>query len=90
MGACATRVPSSWPTPAIPACPDHVPGEPFHQWRERVRPTAAQLVDIFIEVVRGGGPLHRRGVFIRDFKSEHVIVPADHKPVMPPRCCEQR
>ena len=61
---------------------DYVPGEPFHTWRERARPTAAQLVDLFIEVVRVVARLHGRGIFIRDFKSEHVIVPADHKPVL--------
>lgn len=62
---------------------DHVAGEPFHAWRQRTRPTVAQLVDIFIEVVRTLVPLHKHGVLIRDFKSEHVIVTApDHKPVM--------
>jgi serine/threonine protein kinase len=62
---------------------DYVPGEPFHVWRERTRPTAAQLVDIFIEVVRGVAGLHSRGIFIRDFKSEHVIVRSpDTKPVL--------
>jgi serine/threonine-protein kinase len=62
---------------------DHVPGEPFHQWRERTRPDAAQLVDLFIDVARGVGRLHDRGVFIRDFKSEHVIVSSsDSKPVV--------
>jgi len=61
---------------------DYVPGEPFHDWRERSRPNAAQLVDIFLEVVRAVGRLHRRGVLIRDFKSEHVIVGPDDKPTM--------
>jgi len=62
---------------------DHVEGEAFHAWRERTRPTVAQMVDIFIEVVRTLVPLHKHGVLIRDFKSEHVIVTApDHKPVM--------
>lgn len=62
---------------------DYVPGEPFHPWRERTRPSAAQLVDLFIDVVRGVGRLHARGVFIRDFKSEHVIISsADSKTVV--------
>jgi serine/threonine protein kinase len=62
---------------------DHVPGEPFHQWRVRTRPGAAQLVDLFIDVVRGVARLHNRGVFIRDFKSEHVIISSsDSKPVV--------
>jgi serine/threonine-protein kinase len=62
---------------------DYVPGEPFHQWREHTRPGAAQLVDIFIEVVRVVARLHGRGIFIRDFKSDHVIVgSSDSKPVV--------
>ncbi|WP_225414621.1 serine/threonine protein kinase [Stigmatella hybrida] len=61
---------------------DYVAGEPFHHWRERTRPNAAQLVDIFLEVVRAVGRLHRRRILIRDFKSEHVIVGPDGKPTM--------
>jgi eukaryotic-like serine/threonine-protein kinase len=57
-------------------------GEPFHEWRERTRPTVAQFVDVFIEVVRVVERLHAKGIFIRDFKSEHVIIPEDHKPVV--------
>jgi serine/threonine protein kinase len=75
-----------WPHPTrgyLYFVTDHVPGEPFHTWRERTRPTAAQLVDIFIEVVRTLLPLHRRGVLIRDFKADHVIVThPDNKPVV--------
>jgi serine/threonine-protein kinase len=60
---------------------DYVPGEPFHTWRKRTRPTAAQLVDLFIEVVRAMARLHKHGILIRDFKAEHVIVGAeDNKP----------
>ncbi|ADO68932.1 serine/threonine protein kinase [Stigmatella aurantiaca] len=62
---------------------DFVPGEPFHVWRKRTHPSAAQLVDIFIEVVRVVAQLHRHGVLIRDLKSEHIIIhPTDHKPVL--------
>lgn len=61
---------------------DYVPGEPFHAWRAQACPTAAQLVDLFIEVVRGIAQLHGRGVLIRDFKSEHVIVGPGNKPVV--------
>ena len=61
---------------------DYIPGEPFHTWREQARPSSAQLVDLFIEVVRVVARLHGRGIFIRDFKSEHVIVSEDHKPVL--------
>ncbi|MDC0711941.1 protein kinase [Stigmatella sp. ncwal1] len=62
---------------------DYVPGEPFHTWRKRTHPSAAQLVDIFIEVVRVVAQLHRHGILIRDLKSEHIIIhPTDHKPVL--------
>lgn len=80
------RAMDRWPDPIkgyLYIVTDHAPGEPFHDWRERTQPTAAQLVDIFIEVVRAILPLHRRGILIRDFKSEHVIVnPLDNKPVV--------
>jgi serine/threonine protein kinase len=62
---------------------DYVPGEPFHAWRERTRPNAAQLVDLFIEVVRVVIRLHKHQILIRDFKGEHVIVdPDSNKPVL--------
>ncbi len=62
---------------------DYVPGEPFHAWRKRTRPNAAQLVDLFIEVVRVVALLHSRGILIRDFKAEHVIVGTeDNKPML--------
>jgi serine/threonine-protein kinase len=75
-----------WPHPSkgyLYIVTDFVPGEPFHTWRERTRPNASQLVDILIEVVRAMVPLHRHGVLIRDFKSEHVIItPDDNKPML--------
>ncbi len=62
---------------------DYVPGESFHTWRQRTRPNAAQLVDLFIEVVRVMARLHRHGILIRDFKAEHVIVnPEDNRPML--------
>ncbi|MDC0714389.1 protein kinase [Stigmatella sp. ncwal1] len=80
------RAMDRWPHPIrgyLYIVTDYVPGGPFHEWREQTRPTAAQLVDIFIDVVRAVALLHRRGILIRDFKSEHVIVnPNDHKPVI--------
>jgi len=74
-----------WPHPVrdyLYIVTDYVLGEPFHEWRERTRPTVAQFVDVFIEVVRVVERLHAKGIFIRDFKSEHVIIPEDHKPVV--------
>jgi serine/threonine protein kinase len=80
------RAVDRWPHPTrgyLYIVTDYVPGGPFHEWREQTRPTIAQLVDVFIEVVRAVARLHRRGVLIRDFKSEHVIInPADNKPVL--------
>jgi eukaryotic-like serine/threonine-protein kinase len=74
-----------WPHPIkgyLYIITDHVLGEPFHDWRERTGPSVAQFVDVFIEVVRVVERLHAKGIFIRDFKSEHVIIPEDHKPVV--------
>jgi serine/threonine protein kinase len=79
------RAVGRWPHPKrgyLFIVTDYVAGEPFHDWRERSQPTAAQLLDIFIAVVRVVARLHSRGILIRDFKSEHVIVPEDHKPVL--------
>ncbi|MFL5345398.1 MAG: serine/threonine protein kinase [Hyalangium sp.] len=75
-----------WPHPTkgyLYIVTDYVPGEPFHAWREKTRPTATLLVDIFIDVVRVVAKLHSRGILIRDFKSQHVIIdPTDNKPVL--------
>ncbi|WP_224365979.1 serine/threonine protein kinase [Hyalangium versicolor] len=74
-----------WPHPKkgyLYIVTDFVPGAPFHDWREHARPTAAQLVDVFIAVVRVVATLHGHGVLIRDFKSEHVIVPEDGRPTL--------
>jgi serine/threonine protein kinase len=80
------RAVDRWPHPIrgyLFIVTDFVPGGPFHEWREQTRPSLAQLVDVFVEVVRTVGRLHNRGVLIRDFKSDHVIVdPADNNPVL--------
>jgi serine/threonine protein kinase len=80
------RAMGMWPHPTqgyLYIVIDLVDGEPFHKWRERTWPTAAQLVDIFIEVVRVVARLHRRGILLRDFKSEHVIIGSpESKPVL--------
>ncbi len=80
------RAVDRWPHPTrgyLFIVTDHVPGELFHAWRERIQPSAAQLTDFFIEVVRAVGQLHAQGILIRDFKSDHVIVHSqDHKPVI--------
>jgi serine/threonine-protein kinase len=74
-----------WPHPKkgfLYIVTDFVPGESFHDWREHARPTAAQLVDVFIAVVRVVAGLHHNGILIRDFKSDHVIVPEDGRPTL--------
>jgi len=79
------RAVDRWPHPTkgyLYFVTDHVLGEPFHGWRARTQPNVGQFVDVFIEVVRVVGGLHAKGIFIRDFKSEHVIIPEDHKPVV--------
>jgi len=84
-GLPQVREVSRWPHPIkgyLYIITDHVLGEPFHEWREQTRPIVAQFVDVFIEVVRTVERLHAKGIFIRDFKSEHVIIPEDHKPVL--------
>jgi serine/threonine-protein kinase len=85
VGLPYVRAIDRWPHPTkgyLYIVMDYVPGEPFHDWRARARPNAAQLVDIFIEVVRAVAGIHRRGILIRDFKSEHVIISTDCKPVL--------
>jgi serine/threonine-protein kinase len=79
------RAVGRWPHPKrgyLYIVTDFVPGEPFHDWREHARPSVAQLVDIFIAVGRVVADLHRHGILIRDFKSEHVIVPEDGRPTL--------
>lgn len=80
------RAMDRWPHPTrgyLYIVTDFVLGEPFHEWRERIRPTVAQFVDVFIAVVRVVAGLHAHGVLIRDFKSDHVIVaPEDRQPVV--------
>lgn len=53
---------------------DYVEGETFLEWCWRKRPTAAELVDVFTEVVRMVGELHRRGVYHRDLKPTNILV----------------
>ena len=84
-GLPSIRAVDRWPHPIkgyLYIITDYVLGEPFHDWRERTQPHVGQFVDVFGEVVRVVDTLHARGIFIRDFKSEHVIIPEDHKPVV--------
>jgi serine/threonine-protein kinase len=65
-----------WPTPEgyLYFVTDYVEGETFHEWCWRTLPSAARLVDVFTEVVRQVGALHRRGVCHRDLKSDNILI----------------
>ncbi|RKH36846.1 serine/threonine protein kinase, partial [Corallococcus llansteffanensis] len=62
---------------------DFVDGETFHEWRWRVKPTAAHLLTVYTEVVRVVADLHRRGVHHRDLKADNLLIRrADERPVL--------
>jgi eukaryotic-like serine/threonine-protein kinase len=62
---------------------DYVDGETLHQWCQRTRPTASELWDVFTEVVRQVGELHRRGVLHRDLKASNILIrKEDRRPVL--------
>ncbi|WP_241758557.1 serine/threonine protein kinase [Pyxidicoccus parkwayensis] len=66
-----------WPEPPdgyLYFVTDFVDGETFHEWRWRVKPTAAHLLTVFTEVVRAVADLHRRGVHLRDLKGDNLII----------------
>ncbi|CAM3451828.1 protein kinase [Corallococcus sp. ZKHCc1 1396] len=62
---------------------DYVDGETFHEWRWRVKPSAAHLLTVYTEVVRVVADLHRRGVHHRDLKADNLLIRrADERPVL--------
>ena len=66
-----------WPEPPdgyLYFVTDYVDGETFHEWRWRVKPTAAHLLTVFTEVVRVVADLHRRGVHHRDLKGDNLLI----------------
>ncbi|MCP3144695.1 serine/threonine protein kinase [Pyxidicoccus xibeiensis] len=66
-----------WPEPPdgyLYFVTDYVDGETFHEWRWRVKPTAAHLLAVFTEVVRVVADLHRRGVHHRDLKGDNLLI----------------
>ncbi|WIG96097.1 serine/threonine protein kinase [Myxococcus sp. SDU36] len=66
-----------WPEPPdgyLYFVTDYIDGETFHEWRWRVKPTAAHLLSVFTEVVRVMADLHRRGVHHRDMKGDNVLI----------------
>lgn len=69
-----------WPEPPegyLYFVTDFVDGETFHEWRWRVKPTAAHLLTVFTEVVRAVADLHRRGVHLRDLKGDNLLIRRD-------------
>ncbi|MFP2913173.1 serine/threonine-protein kinase, partial [Pyxidicoccus sp. 3LFB2] len=66
-----------WPEPPagyLYFVTDYVDGETFHEWRWRVKPTAAHLLSVFTEVVRVVADLHRRGMHHRDLKGDNLLI----------------
>ncbi|RKH88413.1 serine/threonine protein kinase [Corallococcus sp. AB045] len=62
---------------------DFVDGETFHEWRWRVKPSAAHLLTVYTEVVRVVADLHRRGVHHRDLKSDNLLIRRlDERPIL--------
>ena len=62
---------------------DFVDGETFHEWRWRVKPSAAHLLTVYTEVVRVVADLHRRGVHHRDLKSDNLLIRRlDERPII--------
>jgi eukaryotic-like serine/threonine-protein kinase len=62
---------------------DYVDGETFHEWRWRVKPSAAHLLTVYTEVVRVVADLHRRGVHHRDLKADNLLIRrSDERPIL--------
>jgi serine/threonine protein kinase len=60
---------------------EYVEGETFNDWRAQARPTAAQLVDIFLAVVLAVMELHRRKLLHRDLTGSNIVIrKGDNKP----------
>ncbi|AGC44105.1 serine/threonine protein kinase [Myxococcus stipitatus DSM 14675] len=69
-----------WPDPPegyLYFVTDYIDGETFHEWRWRVKPSAAHLLSVFTEVVRAVSDLHRRGLHHRDVKGDNLLIRRD-------------
>jgi serine/threonine-protein kinase len=75
-----------WPEPPagyLYFVTDFIDGETFHEWRWRVKPTAAHLLSVFTEVVRVVADLHRRGMHHRDLKGDNLLIRReDERPIL--------
>jgi len=73
-----------WPHPStgyLYFVTEYVEGEDFNDWRARARPTAANLVDVFLSVVLAVMELHRRKLLHRDLTGSNIVIrKGDNKP----------
>jgi serine/threonine-protein kinase len=53
---------------------EYVDGWPFHEWRYEKHPSAAQLLDVLLPLVRTLDELHRRGMHHRDLHAGNVLI----------------
>jgi serine/threonine-protein kinase len=53
---------------------EFIDGWSFHDWRYATHPTAAQLVDVMLPLVRTVADLHKSGVHHRDLNANNVLI----------------
>ncbi len=53
---------------------EYVDGLLFTDWRRETRPSAAQLVDVLLPIVRTVAALHKSGVHHRDLNANNIVV----------------
>ncbi|MDC0713210.1 serine/threonine-protein kinase [Stigmatella sp. ncwal1] len=66
-----------WPAPEegfLYVVMEYIDGWSFHDWRYETHPTAAQLVDVLLALVRTLDSLHKRGIHHRDLNANNVLI----------------
>jgi serine/threonine-protein kinase len=66
-----------WPDPEagfLFVVMEYVDGWPFHEWRYEQHPSAAQLLDVLLPLVRTLDEMHRRGMHHRDLHAGNVLI----------------
>lgn len=69
-----------WPNPTtgyLYFVTEYVEGETFHDWRARTRPSAGQLVDLFLAITIALAELHRRELLHRDLSGSNIVIRKD-------------